>query len=324
MREVRHIDIAIIMPVHNGSTTLNQVFDSLEKQNFGFKKLIVIDDNSTDDSLRLIDNYKVKSRFDIELIRNTFSLGLAGSLNLGIQKANMDYVITLHQDCILKTDNEINNLIEPIAKDKTVVAVYSHILLPKEVWDSYNFWLKAQYAQWVGKKTGWITGKFDCFHRDSLLKIGLFDNKTFHRAGEDVDISIKLKRIGKIADSKAEIIHLHNQDPEYGIKDYINKNNQFAQAYGALISKHGLNAFSFLFLISIFWRPVLTTAILISKINICLILLSILLIILYKYKLFLSEYKDTKIWLFLFTNLILIFVFTYYFVNGLIFKKQTI
>ncbi len=36
------IDIAIIMPVHNGSTTLNQVFDSLEKQDFRFKKLIII------------------------------------------------------------------------------------------------------------------------------------------------------------------------------------------------------------------------------------------------------------------------------------------
>ncbi len=318
------IDIAIIMPVHNGSTTLNQVFDSLEKQDFRFKKLIIIDDNSRDDSLRLIEGYKAKSRFDIELIRNTLVLGLAGSLNLGIQKASTDYVITLHQDCILKTDNEINNLIEPIAKDKTVVAVYSHILLPEEVWDSYNFWLKAQYAQWVGKRTSWITGKFDCFHRDSLLKAGLFDNKTFHAAGEDVDISIKLRRIGKIADSKSEIIHIHSQDPNYGIKDYIKKNNQFAQAYGVLLRKHGLNAFGFLFLLSIFWRPALMAAMLIPKINIYFILLSILLIILYKYKLFLSEYKDVKIWLFLFTNLILIFVFTYYFVNGFIFRKQTI
>jgi GT2 family glycosyltransferase len=318
------IAITIIMPVHNGGTTLNQVFDSLEKQNSGCKKLIIIDDNSTDDSLRIIETYKARSRCEIDLIRNTFPMGLAGCLNLGIQKANTDYVITLHQDCILKADNEINNLMEPILRDKTVVAVYSHILLPKEVWDGYNFWLKAQYAQWVGKKTGWITGKFDCFHRGSLLQAGLFDNQTFHAAGEDVDISIKLKRIGKIADSSAEIIHLHNQDPDYSFKDYINKNNQFAQAYGALIRKHGLSAFSFLFLASIFWRPVLALAILISGISIPVLSLSILLIVLYKYKLFFSEYKDARIWVFLFTNLLLIFVFTYYFINGFIFKKQTI
>lgn len=52
--------ISIIIPIFNDSRYLNQCIDSIIKQSIGFENIevILIDDNSTDNSYEIAQNYK--------------------------------------------------------------------------------------------------------------------------------------------------------------------------------------------------------------------------------------------------------------------------
>ena len=54
--------ISIIIPVYNAENSIKRAFDSLLNQTIGFENLevILIDDNSTDDSPNIIKDYSNK------------------------------------------------------------------------------------------------------------------------------------------------------------------------------------------------------------------------------------------------------------------------
>lgn len=318
------LEITIIIPVYNNATILEAVFDSIENQNYPVKQIIIIDDASSDNSLALIKAHATRSRFNVTIVENKKSQGLAACFNQGIRLSATEFVITLHADCGLVKEAAIEKLVEPFQKENGVLVTYPCLLQPEGVWNKYNFWLKAQYSQWVGKRHRTLSGKFDCFRRQTLMDIGLFDNQTFRSAGEDIDIHNRLKKIGKVVGSQAEIIHLHSNNPGYNIRDYLRKNNQFAECYGALFRKHYLYNTSKAYLAAIFWRPLMAAGIIIPQTRIWALALSLLLIFWYKQKFILNQWWNPRILIFLAFNIILFFCYTYYFLKGFISGRQTI
>ena len=109
--------ISIIIPVYNAENSINRAFDSLLNQTIGFNNLevILIDDNSTDDSPNILKDYN--NKYDnvktIFLDKNSGSGGK--SRNIGLAHATKDYVMFLDSDDIFFNDaceilfNEIND-----------------------------------------------------------------------------------------------------------------------------------------------------------------------------------------------------------------------
>ena len=61
--------ISTIMAVHNGQTYLGQAIESILNQSFSNIELIIVNDDSTDDSQKIIDYYREKDQRIIQ-IRN--------------------------------------------------------------------------------------------------------------------------------------------------------------------------------------------------------------------------------------------------------------
>lgn len=98
--------ISIIIPVYNAENTLKRSFDSLLNQTIGFENLevILIDDNSSDDSPNILQDYaneysNVKTIF---LDKNSGSGGKPR--NIGLIHATKDYVMFLDSDDIFTND----------------------------------------------------------------------------------------------------------------------------------------------------------------------------------------------------------------------------
>ncbi|MBU3978370.1 glycosyltransferase [Patescibacteria group bacterium] len=237
--------ITIIIPVYNNFTTIQEVFDSLEKQNHKelIEEIIIIDDNSNDNTRNLIEKYQNESSFKTKLIIHTKSNGLAANYNEGIELSKTDYFILMHADIVLIGYNSFSKMLEPLLKNEDVIASYPIILHPYSVWKDYNFWQKCLFSRFVGKRLKMITGKFDCFNKKLLLnRIGLFNETTYRTAGEDSDIKIRINKIGKLKvfSSGIEIIHLHNKDFNFSLKKLIKKEAQLAEAQGAVLRKYGI------------------------------------------------------------------------------------
>lgn len=86
------IKFSIIVPVYNTEKYLERCFDSILNQTYKNYEVIVVNDGSTDDSLKLIKKYK-----DFKCI-NQKNQGLSVARNNGIKESAGDYLIFLDSD----------------------------------------------------------------------------------------------------------------------------------------------------------------------------------------------------------------------------------
>lgn len=90
--------LTVLMSCYNAERWLNEAIDSVLRQTFTDFEFIVIDDGSTDQTLKILKDYAVgDARFVIITKPNT---GLSDSLNIGIIKARSEWIARLDQDDI--------------------------------------------------------------------------------------------------------------------------------------------------------------------------------------------------------------------------------
>lgn len=188
------MNVSVVMPIYKpDKNILKKVLDSVKKQKFDGKHEVVLVDKG---------------------------LGLAESMNYGINKARYPIVVSLHQDCIPSSKSWLKLLVEPL-KEKDVVATCS---------DVHDLELNKTYTPLLDEK--------GCaYKKEALLKVGLFDNKTFLNSGEDYDIYLKLQKLGKIAYPHSVVIHNH---PGY-LKAKGYKRLQNANTWGCLLRIYGFS-----------------------------------------------------------------------------------
>lgn len=94
--------VTVLMSEYNTKKEqLKQAIESILNQTYNNFELIIIDDCSDKENIKIIENYNDDR---IRLIRNEKNLGLAASLNKGIELATTDYIIRMDTDDIAKVD----------------------------------------------------------------------------------------------------------------------------------------------------------------------------------------------------------------------------
>lgn len=83
----------IISCTYNASKYLNQFFRNLEEIKYRDFELIIVDDNSSDQTYYLLENYKRSSDIDIKLYRQSFNMGPGMARNLALANALGDYIL---------------------------------------------------------------------------------------------------------------------------------------------------------------------------------------------------------------------------------------
>lgn len=89
--------VSIIMPCLNGSLTIHQAIQSVLLQEHKSVELIIIDDGSTDDSVKIISDYQ-SADARVKLIINRGTRGVSFARNLGLLSANGNYIAFLDSD----------------------------------------------------------------------------------------------------------------------------------------------------------------------------------------------------------------------------------
>ncbi len=88
---------AVIIPCHNKEGTIAEVLDSVFKQTKKPFEVIVVDDASTDNSLRILKKFGNK----IILIENKMNIGKAASINKALDFVKTPYTLILDADTVL-------------------------------------------------------------------------------------------------------------------------------------------------------------------------------------------------------------------------------
>ena len=135
--------ISVIIPNYNKSKFISETIKSVKSQSFLNWECIIIDDNSNDDSLKIIKNEIINdNRF--HLFKNSENLGASYCRNLGIKESKGEHIIFLDADDILvefclenrykelKNNAKIDFLIFPMG------TFYKEIGDSSSVWNNFN------------------------------------------------------------------------------------------------------------------------------------------------------------------------------------------
>jgi len=315
--------VSIIIPVYNGAKTINESLDSLLKQDYFEKhstsiEIIIIDDNSTDNSFSLVKDYFHDKKIKNKILLNKTNLGLAANYNRGIEISLGEYIITMHQDVVLK-ENALFQLVSAM-DEETTQGAFHYVDHPRKIWEKYNFWQKCLFSRLLDKRFYGLDGKFDIFRRKTLLDIGMFDSSTFRSAGEDGDIVKKIQSIGNLKKTEAGIIHIHDNDPNYSLKSYFLKHAQLSESQGAIYRKYGITNITEL--LRAFFRESLLLMLLIPYLRFISMFLILIYSFYYTKNVYITEYKNPRIFILPFINLTLLFISLFYSFKGFATGKQ--
>lgn len=313
----------IIMPIYNGASTLPTVFKYLSKQNHKhlIHEILLINDSSSDESIKIALDYQKKSRFKVRVINNTSNIGLASTYNKGILLVRSRLYILMHQDIVLKDVNSIKKIIDPFFTDNMTVAAFPKFKYNYEDWVVDPFWQKVLFARLINKHTSKLNGKFDCFNLEHTI---LFDDKRYRTAGEDFDFEMRIKPEGQTVKVDLSVDHIQEKNSIFPVSKLIRKEAQLAECYGVNLRRY-FKQTPFKDKTILLAKPaILITAVALIPFETSA---SIALIFFYCFaytaRVYISSF-DTKIILLPFINFLNLLIYCFYFAKGMILARQTL
>ena len=174
------VEVSVVVTVKNAMAYIGRCLRSLINQNFDREKyeIILVNDKSTDKTKEAITPYLG----ELIYIENKKSLGLPGSLNVGIQQAKGQYIVRVDADDWVHKEyiNILYNLLH-LNNELDAVACDYYLMNNK---------------QKIISKENWLNKPIGCgimFRSHHLIEIGLYDNKLMSSGDEDLLIRYKKK-----------------------------------------------------------------------------------------------------------------------------------
>jgi glycosyltransferase involved in cell wall biosynthesis len=113
-----NLKISIIVPVYNSQKTIQRCCDSLLNQTYKNIEIILVNDGSKDESLKIINSYECK--YDNVIVLNQKNSGAGAARNNGLLKASGEYVTFVDSDDELSKD-AIKNMVKCLKPDTDIV-----------------------------------------------------------------------------------------------------------------------------------------------------------------------------------------------------------
>src|SRR3989338_6363343 len=195
--------ISVIIPTYNSHKYISAVFDAILNNNYQNLEIIVVDDNSTDHTLEIVETYKHKFKnLSIIIKPKNLKKSAAISTNIGVKKAKADIVCSIDSDAII-SNNWFNEVLMQFQKNKKLGAVAGYIYTGNKeiIWASFmGAELEDRYDQIfqennvTGAEVDHISTCNTAYSKKALNDVKLLDEELYY--GYDVDLSYKLKNKG--------------------------------------------------------------------------------------------------------------------------------
>ncbi|PPK83568.1 GT2 family glycosyltransferase [Lacrimispora xylanisolvens] len=194
--------VTIIIPNYNGLKFMEPCFKALRAQSDQNFELLVVDNGSTDGSVKWLEDHQIPSIF---LEENT---GFSGAVNIGIRESVTPYVILLNNDTEPQPDY-VKEMVKAIQRSPKIFSVSSKMIqlyhkdLMDDAGDMYSV-LGWAYQRGVGQKSSGYKKACRVFsacagaaiyRREVFDKIGGFDEDHFAYL-EDIDVGYRAKICG--------------------------------------------------------------------------------------------------------------------------------
>ncbi|MDQ3021928.1 MAG: glycosyltransferase family 2 protein [Bacteroidota bacterium] len=218
--------ISIIIPNYNGFVHLKTCFDSLANQSYQAFNIILVDNNSIDNSVKFAEQNYPK----VKVIKLNYNTGFAKAVNEGIKICDTKFILLLNND----TECDKNFLSEMLNgfKDESVGSVAGKMLnfYNRNIIDDAGDFLKSRGSPYARGFEESDKGQFDkeeyifgacagaaMYRAEVFKRIGYFD-EDFFAYYEDVDFSFRMQLAGYKCFYNPKAICYHKRGATTGSK----------------------------------------------------------------------------------------------------------
>jgi len=144
--------ISVVVSVYNEEKNISALIESILNQPFKDYELIIVDDCSTDNTLKIIRNYK-----EVKLIKIEKNSGPAKARNVGVENAKGDIILIFDSDIIVHEDTleKVNKFFKKNKDAVSVIGMYSKEPINKGFIPKFKALL--DYFLYTGKKLETVT-----------------------------------------------------------------------------------------------------------------------------------------------------------------------
>jgi len=222
---------SIVIPTYNGEKTIGNLLNKLIKLTDNYnKEIIVIDSQSTDQTLSLVNLYKKKLNLKIIKIKK-YNFNHGETRNMGVNMAQGKFIYFLSQDAIPINKNILEYYKEDFNFDRKAVAIfgkhvpYDDTLIIQKLEVMCRWERLDKYTDKKGVLIQNINKPFVPFLKENLLDWYVLSNtsccykKEFliknpfpkTKYGEDLMLGKKIIDMGlsKIYDARCSVLHSH-------------------------------------------------------------------------------------------------------------------
>lgn len=196
--------VSVVITTKNEEDVLERLIQSIKTQSYRNREIILVDNNSTDNTLGIAKKMNVRS----------YTAGPERSIqrNFGAKKSKGQYLFILDADMQLSS-NVISECVELMSSDKKI----GEIVIPEQSVAS-NFWgtVKAFERSFYNEKGDELTDAARFFRKDVFFKAGGYDETI--TGPEDWDLPETIKELGyKVGRIKSKIYHFERINTPFEI-----------------------------------------------------------------------------------------------------------
>ncbi|WP_310557768.1 glycosyltransferase family 2 protein [Flavobacterium sp.] len=228
--------ISIITVVYNNEATIQQAMESVLNQTYSDIEYVIIDGNSMDKTVSIIETYKNRLGYFI----SERDQGLYDAMNKGIQAATGDVIGILNSDDLYQDSTVIADIVNQFNLDPDLEIVYGNLVYVKK--DAVNQVVR----NWKSKD--YYSKFFDdgnvpphpslFLKREVYQKVGLFDLEFKLAADYEFMFRVFKKHHFKSKYINRLIVKMRlGGETNKSIRNIINQNKEIMQAW----KQNGLN-----------------------------------------------------------------------------------
>ena len=233
--------VTVVIPTHNSGRYLESTLQSLFHQTIGFSEMIIIDDNSQDNTWSIILKYSQQYKDLVKTVRLEKNHGVSYARNLGIKLAGSDWILFMDHDDIAEKnllESELGRLEELTArtKEKWVLSYSAY----RQISEDDEFINGVIRSQQVGRdeilgyqftRNNIITTSGVLANKYAILKGGGFDESLIY--SQDWDLWLKLAQVGGFAYADEPLIRVrrHSDNTSNRVSNFINDELMILRKY---------------------------------------------------------------------------------------------
>lgn len=194
--------VSVTMPVLNNARWIGAAIQSVLDQDFGEFELIVVDDGSSDDSLKIARQYaELDQRVHVYSLEH---IGVAEARNFAIRQARGEYIAIMDSDDLAAPDRLTKQVAlldahpEVLVVSSRTAVIHNQLTVPSSL-DGLKVVTEDERPS--SRLDGFNLSRVRAGHapamirRSAILQAGLY--RSFFRTAEDTDLFLRIEELGE-------------------------------------------------------------------------------------------------------------------------------